>query len=141
MCNSKGNQSHKATPDQSTSRVGALLSTIKECALKSAPVMTTKIIDANASEVTEVEIHEWLADTTTSRHICNYMKMLRDVMQLDSSTIVMQMVGEVPVILCSKWCENEDGQVVLINLHDALLVSHLGVNLFSIQVFGLRFEV
>ena len=62
--------------------------------------------------------------------------MLWDARQLDTPVTVRQMVGQVPVTLCGTVrieCENESGQVVLIDLHDALFVPDLRVNFLSIQ--------
>lgn len=145
MCNSKGDKGDKgdkATAEKSTSTGGApkkvefACGTKKESALKFATVMTTEIIDVDAYEVSELASNEWLTESGASRHIFNDMIMLWDVRQLDTPVIVRQMVGQVPVTLCGAVrieCESESGQVVLIDLHDALVVPDLRVNLLSIQ--------
>ena len=97
--------------------------------------MTAEIIDVDAYEVSELASNEWLADNGVSRHICNDTRMLWYVRQLDTPVIVRQIVGQVPVTLCGIVkieCENETRQVVLIDLHDALFLPDLRVNLFRI---------
>ena len=62
--------------------------------------------------------------------------MLWDVRQLSEPIIVRQLVGEVNVTQSGTvkiQCENEIGELVQIDLHDALFVPDLRVNLFSLQ--------
>ena len=62
--------------------------------------MTPKVINVDAYEVSELASNKWLADSGASRHICNDMRMLWDVRQLDTLVIVRRMVGQVPLMLC-----------------------------------------
>ena len=76
--------------------------------------MTAKIIDVDAYEVSELASNEWLADSRASIHICNDMRMLWDLRELDTPIIVRQMVGQVPLTLCGTVkieCENESGLI------------------------------
>ena len=146
MCNRGGEASattHKATVDSpSTSggkpkKVEFVGGTKRASALKSAnEAMAAEIVEVEAGEVCDVSHDEWLADSGASRHICNDIRMLWDVRQLPEPIIVRQLVGEVPVRQSGTvkiQCENQEGDVVQIDLHDALFVPDLRVNLFSMQ--------
>ena len=146
MCSSGGHASattHKATVDQPSTSGGTPKKvqftgvTKKASALKNShEAMTAEIVEVEAGEICNVSRNEWLADSGASRHICNDLRMLWDVRQLPEPIIVRQLVGEVPVVQSGTvkiQCENECGEVVQIDLHDALYVPDLRVNLFSIQ--------
>ena len=146
MCSSGGQASattHKATADQPSTSGGTPKKvqftgvTKKASALKNShEAMTAEIVEVEAGEICNVSRNEWLADSGASRHICNDLRMLWDVKQLPEPIIVRQLVGEVPVVqsgIVKIQCENECGEVVQIDLHDALYVPDLRVNLFSIQ--------
>ena len=111
--------------------------TKRESALKYANEgMAVETIEVETLNASEVSSDEWLADSGASRHICNDIRMLWDVRQLEIPVIVRQLVGEVTVTTCGTVkieCQNETGAVVQIDLYDALLVPDLRVNLFSLQ--------
>ena len=98
--------------------------------------MTVETIEVDTFHASEISSNEWLADSGASRHICNDIRMLWDVRQLEVPVIVRQLVGEVTVTTCGTVrieCENETGAVVQIDLYDTLLVPDLRVNLFRVQ--------
>ena len=146
MCNIGGQApatANKATIDQSSTSGGTPKKvqftglTKKASALKNShEAMTAEIVEVEAGETCNASSNEWLADSGASRHICNDLRMLWDVRQLPEPVIVRQLVGEVPVTQSGTvkiQCENECGEVVQIDLQDALFVPDLRVNIFSIQ--------
>ena len=111
--------------------------TKKASALENAQeAMTAEIVEVDAGEISDDTSYERLADSSASGHICNDLRMLWDVGQLPEPILVRQVVGEVPVTHCGTFkieCENEAGEVVEIDLHDALFVPDLRINLFGMK--------
>ena len=147
MCNFGGEQhsatTNKATIDQPSSsgdrpkKVAFTGVAKKASALKNShEAMAAEIIDLEAEENCNVSRHEWLAESGSSKHMCNELRMLWDVRQLKNPIIVRQLVGEVRVTqigTAKVECENETGAAVKIDLLDTLLVPDLSVNIFSLQ--------
>ena len=139
MCSSGGQASpsmNKATADQPPSSGGTPKKVqFTGVTKKASALMAAEIIEVEAGEICNVSSNEWLGDSGASKHICNDLRMLWDVTQLPEPIIVRQLVGEVPVTQSGTvkiQCEKECGEVVQIDLHDALFVPDLRVNLFSI---------
>ena len=85
--------------------------------------VAVEIIEVDTFNVSEVWIDEWVADSDASRHICNDIRMLLNVRQLDVLVIVRQLVGKVIVPMCMTVkieCENETGAVVHIDMYDII---------------------
>ena len=97
--------------------------------------MAAEIIEIDTCDVSKISSDERLADSGTSRHICNDIRMLWNAVKLDVPVTVRQLVGEVAVHTCGIVkieFENEAGVIVQIDLFGALLVPDLRVNSFNL---------
>ena len=111
--------------------------TKRESAMKSASeTFTAEVVTPEECLRTEINSTEWLADSGSTRHICNDLCMFWDVRDLETPVIVRQLVGQIEVKQSGTVkieCENEAGEIVIIDLENTLFVPDLRVNLLSIQ--------
>ena len=101
-----------------------------------------EVMAANMGKV--AKIVEWLGDTGASRHICNYLSLMRDVRTREKPILLRQLVGDIHVYTTGTVhldCPKNLGGRTVVSLLDTCYIPDAKVNLFSLQKLRKSFYV
>lgn len=79
---------------------------------------------------------EWLADSGASRHVCNNLHLMWDVVVKRDPIVLKQLSGEMKVYVTGKVkvrCVDKEGRPVKLRLYEAVYIPGAETNLFSLQ--------
>ena len=90
----------------------------------------------SASVAGEMQSVEWLGDTGASRHVCNDLSVMWDVVVREKPVVLRQLVGELRVHTLGTVklrCANKEGKPSEMKMLNVLYIPEAKVNLFSLQ--------
>lgn len=79
---------------------------------------------------------EWLGESEASRHVCNDLRLLWDVMVKEEPILLRHLLGELKVYMTrtvKRECHKNEGVPVVLHLCKTLHIPQAKTNLFSLQ--------
>ena len=110
--------------------------TKKEIVKEGAEGMVLEEVLSNSVGSDPLTDVEWLGDSGASRHVCNDMSLLWDVVEREEPILLRQLLGKIEVYVTGTIkleCKNKEGESVVLNLYNTLYIPQANVCLFSLQ--------